>query len=57
MRLLFLDKQKQQDTAKIEDVIEGERLAQIEAEENRKFIGGLIPLETFLVKFVGKSRA
>lgn len=51
--MIYMGKQKEAKQPGIEDVVRGEHEAQQLEQNNPKFIGDLIPLETFLVNLAG----
>ncbi len=51
--MVYMGQKKRQQEASIDDVVQGEVQHQKEEEENREFIGKLVPLESFLVNLSG----
>src|SRR5690606_1821133 len=51
--MLFLGKQKQDQVATLDQVIEGEKLQQDKEATDDPFIGDFIPMETFFVNLAG----
>ncbi len=51
--MLYMSKHKAESEAGIDDVIKGEKAAQVQEALEKDFIGALIPLETFLVNLSG----